>query len=54
MDLPQTRPLTFEVRAREQLTPLVTRVVVGGDDLVGFERTSRGADSDGRPRKGRH
>ena len=37
MDLPEPRPLTLEVRARTQLTPLVTRVVVGGDDLVGFE-----------------
>jgi NADPH-dependent ferric siderophore reductase len=37
MDLPEPRPLTFEVRSREQLTPLVTRLVVGGDDLVGFE-----------------
>jgi NADPH-dependent ferric siderophore reductase len=37
MDLPDPRPLALEVRAREQLTPLVTRVVVGGDDLVGFE-----------------
>ena len=35
--LPDPRPLTLEVRAREQLTPLVTRVVVGGDDLLGFE-----------------
>src|SRR6187551_1995628 len=37
MDLPDPRPLTLEVRARAQVTPLVTRVVVGGDDLVGFE-----------------
>jgi NADPH-dependent ferric siderophore reductase len=37
MDLPEPRPLTLEVRAREQFTPLMTRVVVGGDDLVGFE-----------------
>src|SRR6478735_1989583 len=37
MDLPDPRPLTLQVRAREQLTPLVTRVVVGGDDLLGFE-----------------
>ncbi len=37
MDLPDPRPLALEVRAREQLTPLVTRVVVGGDDLLGFE-----------------
>src|ERR1044071_2825372 len=37
MDLPDPRSLTLEVRAREQVTPLVTRVVVGGDDLVGFE-----------------
>ena len=37
MDLPDSRPLTLEVRAREQVTPLVTRVVVGGDDLLGFE-----------------
>jgi NADPH-dependent ferric siderophore reductase len=35
--LPDPRPLTLEVRAREQVTPLVTRVVVGGDDLAGFE-----------------
>jgi NADPH-dependent ferric siderophore reductase len=35
--LPDPRPLDLEVRAREQLTPLVTRVVVGGDDLLGFE-----------------
>jgi NADPH-dependent ferric siderophore reductase len=37
VDLPDPRPLTLEVRAREQLTPLVTRLVVGGDDLLGFE-----------------
>ena len=37
MTLPEPRPLTLEVRSREQLTPLVTRVVVGGDDLLGFE-----------------
>ncbi len=37
MTLPDPRPLTLEVTAREQLTPLVTRVVVGGDDLRGFE-----------------
>jgi NADPH-dependent ferric siderophore reductase len=37
VDLPEPRPLTLEVRAREQVTPLVTRVVVGGDDLVGLE-----------------
>jgi NADPH-dependent ferric siderophore reductase len=37
VDLPDPRPLTLEVRAREQLTPLMTRVVVAGDDLVGFE-----------------
>lgn len=37
MDQPDPRPLALEVRAREQLTPLVTRVVVGGDDLLGFE-----------------
>jgi NADPH-dependent ferric siderophore reductase len=37
VDLPDPRPLTLEVRAREQVTPLVTRVVVGGDDLIGFE-----------------
>ncbi len=37
MTLPDPRPLALEVRAREQLTPLVTRVVVGGDDLLGFE-----------------
>jgi NADPH-dependent ferric siderophore reductase len=37
VDLPEPRPLTLEVRSREQLTPLVTRIVVGGDDLVGFE-----------------
>jgi NADPH-dependent ferric siderophore reductase len=35
--LPDPRPLTLEVRTREQLTPLITRVVVGGDDLLGFE-----------------
>ena len=28
MDLPESRPLTFEVRSREQLTPLVTRVAM--------------------------
>jgi NADPH-dependent ferric siderophore reductase len=37
VDLPDPRPLTLEVRARTKLTPLVTRVVVGGDDLVGFD-----------------
>jgi NADPH-dependent ferric siderophore reductase len=37
VNLPDPRPLALEVRAREQLTPLVTRVVVGGDDLLGFE-----------------
>jgi NADPH-dependent ferric siderophore reductase len=37
VDLREPRPLTLEVRAREQVTPLVTRVVVGGDDLIGFE-----------------
>ncbi len=37
VDLPDPRPLALEVRARQQLTPLVTRVVVGGDDLLGFE-----------------
>jgi len=37
MTLPEPRSLTLAVRAREQLTPLVTRVVVGGDDLLGFE-----------------
>jgi NADPH-dependent ferric siderophore reductase len=37
MDLPDPRPLALEVRAREQLTPLVIRVVLGGDDLLGFE-----------------
>jgi NADPH-dependent ferric siderophore reductase len=37
MDLPDPRPLTLEVRSRAQVTPLVTRVVVGGDDLRGFE-----------------
>jgi NADPH-dependent ferric siderophore reductase len=37
VDLPDPRSLTLEVRARERLTPLVTRVVVAGDDLVGFE-----------------
>jgi NADPH-dependent ferric siderophore reductase len=35
--LPDPRPLTLDVRARTQLTPLITRVVVGGDDLIGFE-----------------
>ena len=37
MTIPDPRPLALEVRAREQLTPLITRVVVGGDDLIGFE-----------------
>jgi NADPH-dependent ferric siderophore reductase len=36
-DLPEPRPLALTVRAREQVTALVTRVVVGGDDLIGFE-----------------
>ena len=35
--LPDPRPLALEVRAREQVTPLVTRVVVGGDDLIGLD-----------------
>jgi len=37
VDLPEPRALTLELRAREQLTPLMTRLVMGGDDLLGFE-----------------
>jgi NADPH-dependent ferric siderophore reductase len=37
MDLPEPRPLTLTLRSREQVTPLVMRVVVAGDDLVGFQ-----------------
>jgi NADPH-dependent ferric siderophore reductase len=35
--LPEPRALTCVLRDREPVTPLVTRIVLGGDDLIGFE-----------------
>jgi NADPH-dependent ferric siderophore reductase len=35
--IPDPRPLALTVRDRAPLTPLLARITLGGDDLVGFE-----------------